>query len=873
MGDLASAGRMYWLAMDSRHGEYAAMAAFNLGNALAGQGDVNGAVWAYRGAIGCADPQHSPKAATNLGRLLEERGDSTGAIAAYQQVPIQTEHSAEAAFRLGMLLDSQGDTEAAQSAYRRGVDATDSRYQPLCAINLGALLAGQGDHSGAAEMYRRALKSPHGDNAALAACNLGHASARQGDQESAAAAFRQAIDFRHAEHSPRAAMALGDLLEAGGDAAGALGAYQRVLDFDDEKCTAEARNRLQRLRVAPAQDPTSAVHDAVMRWAATNIEEGKDRHHASLAGAIRQLQSECCEVKVKLSAGQSRSGRPMYGFSWLDEFHAFELSAEQARQLGIEPDAVTIQGIGGAPRGDTRQSPAVRIEGLRVNNGGPVTSNSAISVAVQCDPNNRLAADVRLRIGYVLTATSMVFSPPIGDIPPDGLLSKELRPFAEADWTEGPVPIFVDLVVLHENNDELRFTAVSNTLTALLDVARASGAPRHHDLATDAARWLGSVFVDGPDARMITSLGESIDGILQGGSHFKMLVPAEFTTTGTDYYGFSCAGGFFPLAMTRTQAEAAGVKSDGVVLGGTFSVDAGARPHLAQLRDLQLRASGSADAEIPGTVVATFDQPPPPNLMLRMSRLYDNSSSVALKPVTEPTSDGVLAFTLYPRSGDEPRGPIPLAPIPLAVDLCVNEGSQTSPRLTSVSNTLVTLVERPSAKLPWSSLVASDLFSWFHMSELGREALDRGRTWIGVAPGAFQEFIGLRFAVDDHDDVVAFSLRLDRRWLDSPGLGMSNGGDLAKSVIASVAACDAFLEDVSHQVERAALIRAGAIVAGPLADPTSHPGIAALVNTFLNPGAGSATVHGSGVITAQNVGAQAATWLTIEWSLTGPPDW
>ncbi len=477
-GDLAAATEMYRQAMNSRHGEYAAVAACNLGIVLAGQGDVNGAVWAYRGAIGCAHPRQSPKAAINLGKLLEERGDTAGAITAYEQVSAQTEHSAEAAFRLGMLLDSQGDTEAAQAAYRRGLDATDSRYQPVCAINLGALLARQGDHSGAAEMYRRALKSPHDDNAALAACNLGHASARQGDRESAVAAFRQAIDYRHSHESPRAALALGNLLEESGDAAGALGAYQRVLEFDDERGAAEARNRLQRLRVAHAPDPTPAVHDAVMRWAATNIEEGKDRNHTSLAAAISRLQSESCEVKVKLSAGQSKSGRPMYGVSWLDQFHAFELSAEQERQLGIEPDTVTIQGIGGKPRGDTRQFPPVRIEGLRINNGAPVTSSAAISVAVQCDPNIRLAGDVRLRIGCVLGATGMVLSPPIGDIPPDGGLSKELRPFAEDDWTEGPVPLFVDLVVINDEAPDMRLTVVSNTLSALVDVSRPL---LHHD--------------------------------------------------------------------------------------------------------------------------------------------------------------------------------------------------------------------------------------------------------------------------------------------------------------------------------------------------------------------------------------------------------
>ena len=341
-------------------------------------------------------------------------------------------------------------------------------------------------------------------------------------------------------------------------------------------------NRLPQQSSQP-HDPRAAVHDAVIRWAAENFVGADKPVLTRLAEGVASVQSEWCDLKVKLSADSSTTRRPVYAVSWLDELHSFELSSQQARQLGIEADTFSIQGIGGQPRRD-RRSPDVRIERLRLNSGAPIGSDASITVAVTCD-TRRLPPEVRLRVGYVVNSMITVLSPVVAEVPADGVLLSELEPLAEDGWAEGPVPVFVDLVVAHRQTDDLHFTVVSNTLTALVDVA-ASGAPQRDDVAAAAVRWLGSVLADGPDAPLVTSLREGLNGIVRGGNHFKMLVPAEFTTAGTAFYGFSCAGGFFPLAMTRAQALAAGVKSDGVIVSTTFNVDAGARPHLAQLRDL-----------------------------------------------------------------------------------------------------------------------------------------------------------------------------------------------------------------------------------------------------------------------------------------------
>ncbi len=841
------------------------------------------------------------------------------------------------------------------------------------------------------------------------------------------------------------------------------------------------------------QDPRAAVRDAVTRWAAANF-AGADRPMLTkLADGIATLQSDSCDLKIRLSAESSKTGKPVYAVSWLDELHSFELSALQAQQLGLEADTFSLQGVGGRPRND-RRAPAVHIERLRLDNAKPIGSDDSINVAVTCD-THRLPPEVRLRVGYVVDNMITVLSPVLGEVPADSVLRRQLEPLAEDGWGGGPVPMFVDLVVVHQQGADLDFTVVSNTLTALVDVVAARG-PQRDDLATAAAGWLGAISVDGPDSHLVTSVRQSLTRIVGGGEHFKLLVPAELTTTGIAYYGFSCAGGFFPLAMTPAQAQAAGVRSGGVVLASTLTVDAGERRDLAQLHDLELTLGGGTNGETLGTVVATFHQPPPPNLMLRMCRLFGESSAVSLKPVNELRSDGVLIFTLYPVTGDQPAGLTSLA-----VDLCVNEGSATSIRPVAVSNTLAELLDavapdeekplardmfadpgpastpatnfagsappgylecfltaaelpgmllaednrllrtfeedaetfpaagglvcglarwaptqesyrgqappagvtrsdrvidlrwmfadaasaqhwhrtrfsensegmpalgsqtvagveyhafggrqrdalfgmtlvsfnflfvigpvvakvfladtedlglsidlaaqvahgagqrilgalssnapavntaptqQPSVKTSWASLVASDLFTWFNMREVGRAALDQWRTWITVQPGGFQDFIRLRFAIDGAGDVVGFGLGLDRRWLDGPGMGMANGGDLAKSVIGTLADSDPILDEVADQVHTTALSRAGAIIGSPdaIADLPGNAQVASFIRTFLDPSAGPATVAGLGVLTAKNIGTQgnspaerATVWLAIDWSLTGHPEW
>ena len=148
--------------------------------------------------------------------------------------------------------------------------------------------------------------------------------------------------------------------------------------------------------------------------------------------------------------------------------------------------------------------------------------------------------------------------------------------------------------------------------------------------------------------------------------------------------------------------------------------------------------------------------------MLRISRLYDESSAVSLKPITELPSNGVLRFTLYPSAGEQPRGPIPLA-----LDLCVNEGSEASPRPSAVSNTLVTLLD-VTAPPPAEKPLARDMF--VDADGAGSGTVSPSATDFGGAPPAGYldcflsggELPGMTLAEDNrllrtfHEDAEAF---------------------------------------------------------------------------------------------------------------------
>ncbi len=228
-------------------------------------------------------------------------------------------------------------------------------------------------------------------------------------------------------------------------------------------------------------------------------------------------------------------------------------------------------------------------------------------------------------------------------------------------------------------------------------------APQTNEFNVGLARWLGSVLSGGPNSPSVAKLIEMIDDIARAREDFTLKIGAKRTATSTAYYAFSCSAGVFALPMTTEQAVAASFMADGMLVDRVSLDAADMRPHIAEVRDLQLKEDRTAGGEVlfQGTVRIRFHQRPPGGLMLRVTRVgYTTALSHLEFPV--PTAEG-SAFELPFELGPEDWEQSPFRPGPLLVDLCMSLGSDTG----SASNCVVCLLADTRSTLPPAPIVAA----------------------------------------------------------------------------------------------------------------------------------------------------------------------
>src|SRR5262249_34905848 len=98
---------------------------YNLGNALAEQQDLPGAIAAYRQATQC-DPKHA-KAWYSLGNALRAQKDLPAAVEAYQKAIHLDVNDAEAHCNLGLALSALGELAGPRKALQQGHELGNRR--------------------------------------------------------------------------------------------------------------------------------------------------------------------------------------------------------------------------------------------------------------------------------------------------------------------------------------------------------------------------------------------------------------------------------------------------------------------------------------------------------------------------------------------------------------------------------------------------------------------------------------------------------------------------------------------------------------------------------------------------------------------------
>jgi tetratricopeptide (TPR) repeat protein len=457
-----------------------------------------------------------------------------------------------------------------------------------------------------------------------------------------------------------------------------------LVDVNPARPVDESRIQRSEPRAAHGVDARAAVREAVMQWVISNLVGATVKTESNLAEWFNRVQPTYSVVKLMMSADLSKSGSATYGISWLDEFHTFELSEQQARALGIGPDTLGLQGLG-PQRLDPRQSPlAARINALQINEGAPLTADAPFTLAVTCEPGDRLPAGAQLRVAYALDGINMVVSPPV-EVSANNVVQTTIGPLAQGGWFEGPVPVFAELAFMHGDPKNGQFTVISNTLTELVDVARTSRTVRPNELQQAAADWCSSVVSGG--RRGAQGIIEAIHRIMQGGNHFAMLLGGGVTANDSAYFVMSCAGGVFGHAMTAEQAVAAGLQSDSVRLTATAELDDGGRPHIARLGGLTVTGSVLSRHGVMGMAFVTCPGPVPTDLFLRMTYTFVASTKIRVNPVAVQNNSALILEIYNPL--DKPQD----GPVLLTIDLCVPESREPSAALTPVSNTVAVLLD------------------------------------------------------------------------------------------------------------------------------------------------------------------------------------
>lgn len=267
-GDTEGARQAYLRAADSGETKAAPTAMLMLGNLHRDLRDTNAAKAAFHRAMDSGDDDVAPKAAFNLGSMLYQEGDTEGARAALQYAADAGHPQASplAAFNLGVLLAETGDTDGARDAYQRAAAFRNpdiTRDAMRRTLQLGILLAEKGDLNGARLAYHTAVGFGVPDMAPWPMMNLAIALSEHGDAETARAASQKGADSGHSPVVAVASLLLGGLLEGQGDTAAARDAYQRAVDSAYPELAAAASLGLGGLLAG--QGDIVAARDALQR--------------------------------------------------------------------------------------------------------------------------------------------------------------------------------------------------------------------------------------------------------------------------------------------------------------------------------------------------------------------------------------------------------------------------------------------------------------------------------------------------------------------------------------------------------------------------------------------------------------------------------
>jgi len=218
---------------------------------------------------------------------------------------------------------------------------------------------------------------------------------------------------------------------------------------------------------------TEAVRRQATSWIKAAAKPGPNSPLATnVSQRISDTLDEGRNVGVLLSAELAKSGKAQWGLSWAGVFFVFDLTPEQARRYGLEPEVVVTQQ--GARRNDQRLAqPAAQLDRLHIDNVAAQPGDRDLTGSVTLQLYGASRSDLLLRVSYKLKGSTVEVTKPLRELPADGRVLFTIDPINRPDRKEvydGPLPVFVDVCVEKGEGINRQLLVVSNTLGVLVDI-------------------------------------------------------------------------------------------------------------------------------------------------------------------------------------------------------------------------------------------------------------------------------------------------------------------------------------------------------------------------------------------------------------------
>ncbi len=206
---------------------------FTRGTALAGKGEWDEAIKAFRKAINTPGCDNMGGVWNNLGGAYSAKGDWDEAIKAVSNALHTPGYDTPAAawYNLGNSLAAKGKLDEAINAYRKALDASGDDYPGRALYGLARAFQIKGELGEAIKTYHKALDTPGYDDLGHAWYGLATALQAKGEVDQAIQAYRKALDTPGHDHKGRVWHSLGTALQAMGELNQAIKAYRKALDM------------------------------------------------------------------------------------------------------------------------------------------------------------------------------------------------------------------------------------------------------------------------------------------------------------------------------------------------------------------------------------------------------------------------------------------------------------------------------------------------------------------------------------------------------------------------------------------------------------------------------------------------------------------